>query len=81
MTHVTGAPKFLGSQNPAAPAVKRVPQRPSGNASSPRTAFADASAARARGPHFRARSGQLGAMDLIKIEKVIVDASVAGDWR
>jgi hypothetical protein len=53
-----------------------VPQRISGNASSRHTAFADASAARAGGPHFGARSGQPGAMDLIKVKKVIARLEV-----
>jgi hypothetical protein len=58
-----------------------MPQRRSGNASLQHTAFADASAARAGGPHFEARSGQPGAMDLIKVEKVITDSAVAGGWQ
>jgi hypothetical protein len=38
-------------------------------------------AATAGGPHFGARSGRPGAMDLIKVEKVVADFAVAGGWR
>ena len=58
-----------------------MPQRLSGNASLRHTAFADALAARAGGPHFGARSGRPGAMDLIKVEKVVADFAVSGGWR